>query len=213
MGAFRTFPALTFASLILASASLGDVISGSVQRVVDEATIVLLPARCAGVIVGDRHTAITAAHCLGNERFVDVRLFDGKEVRATIERVDREIDVAVLHFDDDASVRPLTLASRMPSPGEALYFGGRADRRGSDQVFAVVNVGRCPSLPQVEEAIFTNLRARKGDSGAPLVNKHLEIVGLVHGGAGCNIAAPVVGIASDLGLSTGSGESCAWGHC
>lgn len=205
---------ITIALLLAPFIAHADAVSDSVQRSVDAATIVILPARCAGVIVGDRHTAVTAAHCIGNERSVGVRLFDGREVRATVERVDRQIDVAVLRLQADVAVRPLTLAEEMPRPGTALYFGGRADRRGSNQVFAVVNIGRCPSLPEVPEAIFTNLRAHKGDSGAPLVNKRLEVVGLVHGGAGCNIAAPIVGLADDLGLPINDGaEGCAWGHC
>jgi hypothetical protein len=87
----------------------------------------------------------------------------------------------------------LRVAARLPRVGDALYFGGRRERKGSAQVFAVLRLGHCPSLPEVTNAIFTNLRARKGDSGAPLVNRALEVVGLVHGGARCNIATPVVG--------------------
>jgi len=188
-------------------------VSGSVQQSVDEATIVILPERCAGAIVGDRHSAITAAHCIGNERSLDVRLHDGRKITASIVRVDRQRDVALIRFDQDVPVQPLTLAEQLPRAGEALYFGGRADRHGSQQVFAVVKIGRCPSMPDVEEAIFTNLRARKGDSGAPLVNKSLEVVGLVHGGATCNIAAPTVGLNAALGLSRDGASRCAWGHC
>lgn len=190
-------------------------VSKSVQQTIDEATIVILPERCTGVIVGDRHSAITAAHCLGDERSIEIGLYDGTRMNAAVERVDRGRDVALLSLSDEAAVHPLSLATRMPSPGDALYFGGRTDRRGTNQVFAVVRVGRCPSMPEVADAIFTNLRARKGDSGAPLVNKSLEVVGLVHGGATCNIAAPTVGMSEALGL-TGAGdmtERCAWGHC
>ncbi len=191
----------TFVSALCGPALADAAVSGSVQQSVDQATIVILPERCAGVIVGDRHSAITAAHCIGNERSLEVKLYDGTQTTASIVRVDRQRDVALIRLNRYVRVQP-------------LYFGGRADRRGSNQVFAVVKIGRCPSMPDVEEAIFTNLRARKGDSGAPLVNKSLEVVGLVHGGATCNIAAPTVGLNAALGLSSeGGAPECAWGHC
>ncbi len=204
----------TFVSALCGPALADAAVSGSVQQSVDQATIVILPERCAGVIVGDRHSAITAAHCIGNERSLEVKLYDGTQTTASIVRVDRQRDVALIRLNRYVRVQPLTLAEQLPRAGEALYFGGRADRRGSNQVFAVVKIGRCPSMPDVEEAIFTNLRARKGDSGAPLVNKSLEVVGLVHGGATCNIAAPTVGLNAALGLSSeGGAPECAWGHC
>lgn len=170
------------------------------QSVVDRATILLTPGTCAGVIVGDKRHAITAAHCLRDDREIEVEVFDGSRRTAQVVRIDRGRDVALLQFDRAIDVQPLSLAEDLPRPGEALYFGGRADRRGTHQIFAVLKVDRCPSIPQVPDAIFTNLRAKPGDSGAPMVNKALEVVGLVHGGARCNIAAPVVGLGAVLGL-------------
>jgi S1-C subfamily serine protease len=171
----------------------GQAFSRSLQQIVDAATLTVVPGTCAGVVVGDESHAITAAHCIGAERRLTVRFHDGRVTSATVAALDRERDVALLELTDPAGVNPLRIATQLPRIGEALYFGGRQDRQGSAQVFAVLQLGRCPSLPQVENAIFTNLRARKGDSGAPLVNKSLEVVGLVHGGARCNIATPIIG--------------------
>lgn len=184
-----------------ALAQHGAVSSKDVQERVDRATIVLRPGTCAGVIVVDARHAITAAHCLRDSRDIEIDLHDGSRRRARVVSLDRGRDVALLEMTTPAEVEPLGIASAMPRPGEALYFGGRADRDGTNQVFAVVSIGRCPSLPDVADAIFTNLRAKPGDSGAPMVNKDLEVVALVHGGATCNIAAPVVGIAPALGLA------------
>jgi S1-C subfamily serine protease len=199
------------ASLAVAS---GSQPSKDTQRLVDEATIILTPGRCAGVIVGDTGHAITAAHCIGTSKNVDIELHDGSQSIARVEVLDRQRDVALLTLTEPNQVTPLQVAREMPRLGEALYFGGRRDREGSAQVFAVTRVGRCPSLPEVGDAIFTNLRARKGDSGAPLVNKSLEVVGLVHGGARCNIAAPIIGLGEELGLAKPSdGRDCRWGNC
>jgi len=171
------------------------------QASVDQATILITPGICAGVIVGDVRHAITAAHCLSQKTEIVVETHDGERRVATVVQLDRGLDVALLRFDRDVDVEPLSIATRFPRLGDALYFGGRADRRGSNQIFAVVRVGPCPSLPSVANAIFTNLRAKPGDSGAPMVNKQLEVVGLVHGGASCNIAAPVVGLGATFDLN------------
>jgi S1-C subfamily serine protease len=165
-------------------------------------------------VVSDQRHVLTAAHCLHGRDDIHIELHDGRRVRAAVERLDKDKDFALLKLSDDAEVTPLRFASELPDPGDALYFGGRADRHGSNQIFAVVRIGRCPSLPQVDNAIFTNLRARKGDSGAPLVNRNLEVVGLVHGGERCNIAAPTIGLDAELGLDSGAEPSaCVWGHC
>jgi len=184
-----------------AQAQPGALSSKRSQAAVNRATILLTPGTCAGVIVGDASTAITAAHCLSDSREVEVELHDGSRRKARVAKLDRQRDVALLELDSPAAVEPLRIAAEMPRLGEALYFGGRADRQGTNQVFAVVRIGQCPSLPQVSDAIFTNLRAKPGDSGAPMVNKRLEVVALVHGGANCNIAAPVVGLGPILGFA------------
>ena len=171
------------------------------QEIVDEATITFVPPICTGVVVGDASHAITAAHCIGNEQAVQLALYDGTRTQGVIERLDRDHDIAVLRLQHPVPVTPLRVATHLPQVGDALYFGGRQDRKGSAQVFAVLRLGRCPSLPEVDNAIFTNLHARKGDSGAPLVNRSLEVVALVHGGAQCNIATPVVGF--ELARSAG----------
>lgn len=174
--------------------------SRQAQEAVDRATLLLLPAKCAGVIVSDSSHAITAAHCIGQETEFLVELHDGRRITANVSQLDRQRDVALLTLEQPVPVTPLGIALDMPRLGDALYFGGRRDRQGSQQIFAVLKIGHCPSLPSVPNAIFTNLRARKGDSGAPLVNRRMEVVGLVHGGATCNIAAPLVGLADELGV-------------
>jgi S1-C subfamily serine protease len=203
------------AAVALAGQALASAVPKDAQQVVDEATFLFRPPRCAGVIVGDRRHALTAAHCIPRKTWrMNVELFDGTIIGARVKHLERKRDVAVLRLERAAPVRPLELASRLPALGDALYFGGRPDRPNGEQVLAVLKLGRCPSLPRVPKAIFTNLRARKGDSGAPLVNRSLEVVGLVHGGARCNVAAPTVGYDDKLGLPDDDGPAdCVWGSC
>lgn len=79
---------------------------------------------------------------------------------------------------------------RPPAPGEPLLFVGRPDHHFEPQRPRLLRLGRCPSLPEVPDALFTTVEGRPGDSGAPILDGSLRVVGLVHGGAACSIAAP-----------------------
>ena len=70
-----------------------------------------------------------------------------------------------------------------------LYFEGNPSRPRF-QSARLDKIGRCPSLPDLPNALFTSIAGVPGDSGAPLVDVVAEVVGLVHGGARCHIATP-----------------------
>jgi hypothetical protein len=86
----------------------------------------------------------------------------------------------------------------MPNPGDVATFTSRMSAPGVPQQIQIVRLAHCPSLPDVPEALFTSLRGKPGDSGSPVVNTKLEVVGLVHGGARCSIAAPTASFAEEL---------------
>lgn len=191
---------------VLLTGALASVVLGGCERqqgqssapldvaAVEAATVTLLPGHCAGVIVEDGRHALTAAHCVGPfEERIDVALRDGGRIGGTYVHVDPERDVAVIHLDAVAPVRPLAVAERLPAPGDALLFTGRNDRPGGPQEVRLSRLGRCPSLPSVPQALFTTLHGEKGDSGAPVVDTRFRVVGLVHGGAKCSIATPTFG--------------------
>jgi S1-C subfamily serine protease len=162
-----------------------------------EATVTLYPGHCAGVVVADGRHALTAAHCidgpLGSSQPLVLR--SGKAVGSEVVLVDTERDVAVLRLTEVAPVEPLPVASLPPHPGEGLLFAGRNDRAIPAQQVELKRLGRCPSLPHVPAALFTTLHGEKGDSGAPVVDARLQVVGLVHGGAACSIATPTAELA------------------
>lgn len=154
-----------------------------------QATVGVGPSRCAGVIVEDSLHAITAAHCVRAGETLPLLLHDGSRIRAAVVEVDPGRDLAILQLEQPAPVSPLEVAEELPAVGEELFFSGRLDR-SAVQLARVERRGRCPSLPSVPEALFTTIDGSPGDSGAPLVNRRLRVVGLVHGGAACHIAAP-----------------------
>lgn len=156
-----------------------------------QAATVTLEGRCAGVVAEGEWRVVTAAHCIRpGEQQVRLTFFDGSELTGNVAAVDRMEDMAILSLEEPAPVMGLAIGDWLPNAGSAGYFAGRFDRGAQVQQITIVKLGRCPSLPGVPEALFTSLRGEPGDSGAPVVDTDLNVIGLVHGGARCSIAAP-----------------------
>ncbi|MGM0575517.1 MAG: S1 family peptidase [Myxococcota bacterium] len=155
------------------------------------ASLTLEPARCAAVLVVDRVHALTAAHCVEGRRTTRVTFRDGHSTVARVVDRSEARDLALLRLVEHASATPLALAREHPAKGQRLLFVGRVDRRRPPGLVRVHGLGRCRSLPRVPRAVFTDLDVEPGASGAPLVDRRLRVVGLVHGGARCHIATPV----------------------
>ncbi len=198
-------------SLVLAAGVVASVATAQAKPVVRQksllserarvarATVTLPELSCAGAVAGDRGHVVTAAHCVaeGHDR-VRVRFANGVQTQSSVEYIDRDLDLAWLALDHEAAVAPLALAGAWPRAGERVLFVGRVDRPSKTQVARIEHFGRCPSLPAQPRSLFTSVKARPGDSGSPLVNEKGEVVGLIHGGAACHIAAPTAPLAQHL---------------
>ena len=167
---------------------------------VADATVTLPERSCAAVVAGARDRVVTAAHCVTKgATAVEVETQSGERLSASVAYLDRDRDLAVLGLDRDLAVTPLALGSELPRAGAQVLFVGRVDRPSRTQVVRVERLDKCPSLPEVPQALFTSVRARPGDSGAPLVELAdgvPQLVGLVHGGARCHIATPTASLAA-----------------
>lgn len=124
------------------------------------------------------------------EARLSVRFEDGSESPADVASIDRATDMAVLYLVSPSPYPGLVLGEQVAEPGARLLYVGRPDRGEDPQDVEVVRHGKCPSLPSAPFVLFTTMHGRPGDSGAPLVDGQLRVVGLVHGGARCSIAAP-----------------------
>ena len=181
--------ALVLAGAAPARAAVQPAVPRAVRRAVREAAVVVLPARCGGVLVESRWLVATALHCVERDEALRVRFADGAERAATLEVADAAADQAVLRLDVPVDLVPLPLARRRPIVGTVLYFAGNPDRpRWQDS--RVDRIGACDSLPALDDALFTSIEGTPGDSGSPLVDGGGQVVGLVHGGARCHIATP-----------------------
>lgn len=176
--------------LLLAAPAQADplAVPGEVRRALHAASVEVLPAGCAGVVAASPRLVLTAAHCAERTQ-LQVRFTTGATRTARRLAIDEAADQSVLLVEDPVPVEPLSLVRRRPIPGTVLYFEGNPSRPRFQRV-RVDRVGVCSSLPHLPDALFTSIRGAPGDSGAPLVDGAAEVVGLVHGGARCQIATP-----------------------
>ena len=180
---------LTPLVLLLAAAATGAVREPRSIRELVAAATVRLASGCSGAVAEAPQLIVTALHCVDGRATVGVRFGSGDERTARVAATAAASDQAVLLLDAPASVAPLHIARRRQIPGTVLYYFGHPDRVAF-QTARLDRIGQCPSLPALPNALFTSIRGKPGDSGAPLVNAAGEIVGLVHGGAACQIATP-----------------------
>jgi S1-C subfamily serine protease len=159
-----------------------------VRRALQAASVVVETTGCSGVVAENPQIIVTAKHCLEGQT-LRVRLSTGSERTAWVVAVNDASDQAVLFLEEPADVEPLRIVRRRQIPGTVLYFEGNPGRPRF-QSARLDRVGRCPSLPDLPDALFTSIDGTPGDSGAPLVDGGGEIVGLVHGGVRCHIATP-----------------------
>jgi S1-C subfamily serine protease len=146
--------------------------------------------RCSGVLAESSELVLTARHCVGQEGDrVRVRFGAGFARGAWVVAIDERADQAVLLLESAVPLEPLTIARRPVIPGAVLYFEGNPSRPRF-QTARLDRIGRCQSLPTLPNALFTGIEGTPGDSGAPLVDGAMRVVGLVHGGARCHIATP-----------------------
>lgn len=120
---------------------------------------------------------LTAAHAVEGAHAITLRFASGDEVTATVERVDPAADLALLRTASGLSAY-LPLAGRDPERGEAVFTLAFPGPRllWTEPDYAAGSVrgdGPAPSL------VETDVPARAGSSGAPLVDVHGEVVGIL----------------------------------
>lgn len=110
---------------------------------------------------------------------ISVHFPDGFYSLATVEKVDRDWDLAIL-ATRKPDVEPVKMADRAPRPGEMLTIAGY----GSGQYRAATGVCTQYVAPGVTfpfEMVEVAVSARQGDSGGPIFNDRGELAGVLFG--------------------------------
>ena len=153
------------------------------------AASVLVGNGCSGVLVDGPDLVLTAEHCITGSATHALRFSDGAQRTGWVAGVDHEADQALLLLEEPVTVKPLALVRQPPIAGTVLYFAGNPSHPRFQEA-KLDRTGRCPSLPGSGNALFTTIDGIPGDSGAAIVDAGTRVVGLVHGGAQCQIATP-----------------------
>jgi serine protease Do len=136
----------------------------------------------SGVIVRPDGYILTNNHVVGEADVIDVRLTDGRELRAKLVGTDPPSDVAVIKVD----------ATNLPT----VPFGDSASARVGDVVLAVgnpLNIGQTVTMGilsakgrstggagdgSYEDFLQTDAPINRGNSGGALVNTRGELIGI-----------------------------------
>lgn len=111
---------------------------------------------------------------------ISVHFPDGFYSPATIQKVDRDWDLAILAIRRPPNVQPVALANEPPRPGEPLTIAGYGSgeyRAASGPCTQYVAPGMDFPFEMVEVAVS----ARQGDSGGPIFNAKGELAGVLFG--------------------------------
>jgi serine protease Do len=131
----------------------------------------------SGVIVSGDGLIATNAHVL-NRRRISVQLWDGRELEASIVRMDRLRDLAALRIwaaDPPAAV--LADSSQVRAGELALAVGNPLGFVGALSTGVIHAVGPLPGLGSTSW-VQASLRLAPGNSGGPLANVLGDVVGI-----------------------------------
>jgi serine protease Do len=134
----------------------------------------------SGVIIDSQGVILTNNHVVEGADEVMVKLADGREVKATDIRTDKETDLAVLRIQVDESLPAARLGD-----SDALEIGDWVIAVGNpfeleQTVSAGIISGKGRSIAAGRRANFlqTDAAINPGNSGGPLVNLRGEVIGI-----------------------------------
>jgi serine protease Do len=134
----------------------------------------------SGVLVDDDGHVLTNAHVVSGAEQVAVKLIDGQTLRATIEHVEADIDLAILKVSAP-EIAPARLGNSDPLQlGEWVIAVGNPFGLSHTVTAGIVSArGRSmPGAPKMQDLIQTDAPINPGNSGGPLVNLDGEVIGI-----------------------------------
>lgn len=138
----------------------------------------------SGVIIGDGHHILTAAH-VANQQHVTVRTPDDKTVDAHLLWSSKDLDLALLKTDSPlADTVPSFVNKKSVQRGSRVYvvgfpWGDRDEDRSTDATVTQGIISRLTTDEIKRTLIQIDAAVNPGNSGGPLVDEQGRIVGVV----------------------------------
>jgi serine protease Do len=151
----------------------------------------------SGVIVDGKGYILTNYHVVGEADKLTVRLYDGREFKATIQGTDAKTDLAVIHVEAESlPVAALGDSDQLQVGEWAIAIGSPFGLKETVTVGVISAKGRSGlGTGTYEDFIQTDASINPGNSGGPLVNIEGEVVGInamiIQPGQGIGFAIPI----------------------
>lgn len=153
---------------------------------------------------------LTNKHVVGDDKFVRVKLSNGRSLVGEVVRVDKARDVALLHTDPVAS-EALALRSDAGTVGEVVYAVGSPFGQSLSGTITrgVLSARRVfEGVPFLQSDVAVN----PGNSGGPLIDASGHVIGISvigTGAQGINMFIPIDDVLDKLSLTLGSSIAAA----
>jgi len=152
----------------------------------------------SGVIVSAGGYVVTNNHVIQGAEEIEVVLYDGRVMRASIVGTDAESDLAVLKIDAE-NLPSVAIADKTPpNVGDVVLAIGNPFGLSRTVTMGIVSaLGRqLPGVSVYEDFIQTDAAINEGNSGGALINAYGELVGI-----NSNIFSPVAGTNTGIGFA------------
>lgn len=132
----------------------------------------------SGVVVGQDGLIATAWHVVEPANRIDVRLFDGRILPATVVGYDAASDIALLRISTTLTPFKFAKTPNLAAPVCAIANAFGLDLSVTCGVVSAVNVSHA-GFNTVEDFIQTDASANPGGSGGALVDENGHLVGML----------------------------------
>ena len=138
------------------------------------------PGLASGVVIDAKGIVLTNNHVVEGADEVIVRLSDGRQFAATIERTDSRLDLAVLRVKSDTPLPAARLgdSETMEIGDWVLAIGCPFDLEQTVSAGIISAKGRSLDAAGSARLLQTDAAINPGSSGGPLVNLAGEVVGI-----------------------------------
>ena len=122
---------------------------------------------------------MTAAHVIKNSKVVEIKNYKNQNDEVEVVLVDYKTDIAILKSKDKG--KSITLSKKKIEVGNQVCVIGNSFGLGQSLSCGIVSGKNRRGLGfnQIENFIQTDAAVNPGASGAPLVNEHGQLVGMV----------------------------------